>query len=214
MKTKLLLLSLFTSCIIFSQINGTKFEKYHLINKSNDTITVYGKKHTSVGLGFKIYDINGKKTENEVNPDLYDYLIFTNSNNQKITLKSLPIKREASLIFHDSTNGFMNILIENSEKDLEKGKIDFYIHEFSIGSPSSFGSNGFTGYTTNNVQRYYFKDLKGLHPIRNRSGYKKFRKLLGIELFKKMKKSNKEQGQFLFDYFTEYNKKIDNLDQE
>jgi hypothetical protein len=234
-KIILLILSLLTSTLIFSQRNETNFKEYYLnnfndatlvyspikkskhreyslIDKLNDTTLVYGKILSIENLqsGFKIFDENGNKTKQKVNPDLFKYLLYHNRENKKIILKSLPLKREPAFLFYEPTNVFMSILIENSEEDIEKGKIDFYIHEFSVGSPTSFGPNGFSGYTTNDLQRYYFKDLNGLHQIKKKSQFKNFPELLGVELYKKMRKSDKERKQFLLDYFTEYNNSVSN----
>jgi hypothetical protein len=135
-------------------------------------------------------------------------LLFTNSDGKNIILKSLPFKTESAFMFYQHTNVFMSNLIENSEEDIEKGKVDFYMHEFTVGSPSSFGPNGFSGFSPNLQQRYYFKDLNGLHQIKNKSQFKSFPEILGAELHKKMKNSDKEQKQFLLDYFTEYNNSV------
>jgi len=212
MKITLFILSLLTSTFIYSQINESKYRKYYLIDKQNDTTLVYGKILSIENLqsGFGIFDKYGNKTQQKVNPDLFKYLLYNNLEKKNIVLKSLPLNKEPAFLFYEPTNVFMSILIENSEEDIKEGKVDFYIHEFSVGSPSSFGPNGFSGYTTNNLQRYYFKDLNGLHQINKKSQFKSFPELLGVELYKKMKKSDKEREQFLHDYFTEYNNSVSN----
>lgn len=213
MKTKLLLFSLLTSTLIFSQINEDKLRKYYLIDKLNDTSLVYGKILSNENLsgGFAMFDKNGNRVHEKVNPDSFKYLLFSNSDGKTTMLKSLPFKKEPIFLFYDSENVFMSILIENTEEELKKGKIDFYTHEFTAGSPSSFGPNGFSGYTPVNIQIYYFKDLNGLHQIKNKSHFKSFPEILGVELYKKMKNSDKEQKEFLLDYFTAYNNSVEKL---
>lgn len=210
MKTKLLLLSLLTSTLIFSQINEDRLRKYYLIDKLNDTSLVYGKILSNENLsgGFNMFDKNGNRVHQKVNPDTFKYLLFSNSDGKTTMLKSLPFKKEPVFLLYDPENVFMSILIENSEEELKKGKVDFYIHEFTSGTPSSFGPNGFSGYSPVNIQIYYFKDLNGLHQIKKKSQFKSFPEILGVELFKKMRKSDKEPKEFLLDYFTSYNNSV------
>jgi len=213
-KIILFLSSLLTSTLIFSQIDKSKLREYYLINKSNDTILVYGKKLPIERLqgGFRVFNKKGIKTKLKVNPDIFKYLLFTNSDEEKISLKSLPIKRILDFRINKSTNVFMNILIENSEEEIEKGKVDFYMHKFT--AAASPGANGFSNHSSGNVKIYYFKDSSGLHQITYKYQFISFPKILGKELYRKMEKSDKGQKQFLYDYFMEYNKKIDMLNQE
>jgi hypothetical protein len=67
------------------------------------------------------------------------------------------------------------------------------------------------GYKRVHSKIYYFKDLNGLHEINFKYQFKRFPKILGKKLYKEMMNSNKDQKQFLLDYFTEYNKNIDNV---
>lgn len=195
-------------------IHKTEIREYYLIDKLNDTALIYGEILPIEFLhdGFKIFDKSGNKTRQKVNPDSYKYLFYKNIEGSPIRLKSLPIVKDLAFkMFYDPTNVFMNILIENPEEEIEKGKVDFYIHEFSVSSPSGFGPNGFYDYSSKNIQIFYFKDSIGLHQIKNKSHFKSFPKILGKELHKKMKKSDKGKKQFLLDYFNEYNNSIDKL---
>jgi len=207
-KIILFVIGLLTSTLIFSQIDKSKLRKYYLINKFNDTIPAYGKILSIERLqaGFRVFDKNGNRTKHKVNPNTYKYLLFTNSDKKSIILKSLPIKRNFAFLDKKATNVFMNILIENSEEEIEKGKVDLYMHKFT--AAGSQGANGFSGYSSGNVQTYYFKNLSGLHQITYKYQFKSFPKILGNELYKKMEKSDKGQKQFLFDYFTEYNNSV------
>ncbi len=54
----------------------------------------------------------------------------------------------------------------------------------------------------------YFQNMDGLHIIDSKSDFKQFPKILGKELYREMKKSNKVKVQFLLDYFKLYNMKI------
>lgn len=199
MKFKLILIFLLITVTVFSQKNKTKFRKYRLINKYNDTV-VYGKKLSIEKLqkGFRIFDENGKKTKHKITPDMqFKYLSFI-ENNDTIILKSL--KSIVHPTFYPYKNAFMSILIDNPNVELKKGKINFYVHSYNMHS-QMMGS-----YT---VSIIYFQDIKGMHRINHKYQYKKYPKILGKEKYKEMKKSKKGELGFLIDYFTEYNSIID-----
>jgi len=210
MKLKLLALTLLTTTIMFSQINYNKLRKYYLVNKNNDTTFVYGKKLPIVKLqsGFTIFDDNGKRTFEKVNPDNFINLIYKLDNGEMKTLKSMPAIVHKS--FYPYNNVFMTILIENTNEDLKKGKVDFYLQEHKGGSPGVMGPNGmFMGSFSVDMKILYFKDTLGMHRINYKYHFKRYPKLLGKKLFKEMVKSKKDRIQFLTDYFNKYNKSID-----
>ena len=54
----------------------------------------------------------------------------------------------------------------------------------------------------------YFQYLDGLYIIESKSDFKQFPKILGKQLYREMKNSDKDKVQFILDYFTKYNMKI------
>jgi len=209
MKLKLLLILAFTTITVFSQKNKQKFRRYYLVNKFNDTTIFLGKKKPLEKLekGFRIFDSNYKRTKHKVTPDSnFKYLVYID----KDTIKLKPLKPKVKKFAYAYTNAFMQVYIENSDKDIAKGKIDFYVHRYTVSSPGMMGPNGMMmGGVPNVSEIYYFKDLKGLHRINYKYHFKRYPKLLGKEKWFEMQKSKKSDLQFLLDYFTEYNNAID-----
>src|SRR4030066_1354059 len=100
MKTKLLLTLLIgISSLSFSQSlsnsDSNKLQNYYLINKFNDTTLVYSGTMSTEELhcGFKISDKDGQLTDQRVNPEEFNYLLFINSDGKTIKLKSFPTKK-------------------------------------------------------------------------------------------------------------------------
>ncbi|SFC66838.1 hypothetical protein SAMN04489722_103118 [Algibacter lectus] len=190
--------------------------EYTLINKLNEDITVYGFELPVNKLhgGFAALDKTGKQTGVQINPDDFVYLIFKNSEGKVVRLKSLPFKNSIGSYMY--SNAFMLTYIENLSEDMEQGKVNFYVHEFSDIRAYSFGDNGIEiggesrqGYKRKYFKSFYFEDLYGLHKINNKSDFNKFPELLGKELYRKMRRSDMEYEDFLFNYFTNYNNSID-----
>jgi len=217
MKNKLLLTLLIGfSSLSFSQSlsnsDRNKLQNYYLINKFNDTTLVYSGSMSTEELhcGFKLYDKDGQLTDQRVNPEQFNYLLFVNSYGKTIKLKSFPTKKTIQECYNK--NVFMFVLIENSDQDLKNGKVDFYSHEFTLMDPINFGEDVYgQGYKRVHSKIYYFKDLNGLHEINFKHQFKHYPKILGKKLYKKMMNSSKDQKQFLLDYFTEYNRNIVNF---
>ncbi len=194
--------------------------EYTVINKLNEDITVYGFELPVNKLhgGFAALDKTGKQTGVQINPDDFEYLIFKNSEGEVVRLKSLPFKK--SIRSHMYSNAFMITYIENLSADMEQGKINFYVHEFSEIRAYSYGYSGIynaieiggevrQGNKRKYFKSFYFEDLYGLHKINNKSDFNKFPELLGKELYRKMRRSDMEYEDFLFNYFTNYNNSID-----
>lgn len=204
-----------------SNIDRTRFQDYYLVNKSNDTILVYGLISTINKLhdGFEVYDENGNTTNITVNPEYWDYLFFKNYDGKIVTLKSLPIKK-ALLSDYYYKNVFMHVALKNSDVDIQNGKMNFYSCEFNVRSSSSYRFASGVGegdpdragrISYNYIKAFYFKDINGFHLIKTKSDFKHFPKVLGKDLYKKMKKSSKGEKQFLFDYFTKHNNSLNRL---
>lgn len=221
MKTKLLL-ALLIGCtsLSFSQklqnLDNDKPIHYYLVNKENDTTITQGEIGgiEEIQRGFFILNENNGERQ-IVNPDNFNYLFLKNSEGKTFNLKSLPIERKKITLQKNNSiknrNAFMTILIENSENDLKKGKLDLYLHEFAYDTETSNPYWDGEGEIRVKSNTFYFQDLNGLHQIYSKSDFKHFPKILGKNLYKKMMNSDKEKEQFLRDYFTEYNKKIDTL---
>ncbi|WP_405292319.1 hypothetical protein [Algibacter sp. Ld11] len=212
MKIKLIIILLIgITSLGFSQntdnFDRDKLKNYYLINKFNDTTQVHSETMRSeeIHCGFDLYDTKGRFTNKRVDPKDFKYLLFKNSEGRSIKLKSIPVKK----IIKDciKKNVFMEVLIENSDQDLKNGKVDFYSHKYTYMNSYEFGDSNFgeQGYSRDYAEDYYFKDMNGIHQINFNYQFKRFPKLLGKELYKKMKKSNKGEKQFLLDYFSEYN---------
>lgn len=231
MKAKLLFIILIgITSLSYAQelqsLDNNKAIDYYAINKSNDSIVMEGEilpiQTIQKGLTFI------SETENKrINPNDFEYLLLKNSENKTFKLKSLPPKRKA-INSGVKRNVFMTILIENSQRELEKGKLNLYLHEFisqkndghldNIGYPSDYIAqkriaSGAPRLYNKGIKHkiLYFQDLDGLHQIDSKSQFKNFPKILGKQLFKKMKKSTKDKEQFLRDYFTKYNMEIGKL---
>jgi len=218
MKTKLFLTLLIgiTSLSFsqgFSNSERAKIVNYYLINKLNDTIQVsVTNPKRSFHCGFNIYNNNGQ-LKSRVNPEHFNYLILENSLGETTKLKSLPnIKKTENC---KNRNVFVPVLIENSDQDIKKGKVDFYCHEFTSNRTTVLSSDDSIiqkGSVLVHSKIFYFKDLNGLHIVKNyKYHFKRYPKILGKQLYKKMMRSDKGEKQFLLDYLTEYNRKIDRL---
>ncbi|WP_117883232.1 hypothetical protein [Aureibaculum luteum] len=193
-------------------------QKYTVITKENDTISVYGPKVNIdfINRGFEEYDKKGQPTGGQINPINDSKILYNDNDGKTITLKSVTLPKKISGVFFE--NPFMFSLIENSEQDLKKGKIDFYVLQYTkepliesqsdINQASSEGRNYYKPKYAIKI-KYYFKDSNGLHQIDYKRQFKLYPEILGKEVFEKMKQSNKSRKQFLLDYFTEYNRKID-----
>lgn len=219
MKTKLLFaLVIGITSLNYSQelqsLDNNKLINYYLVNKSNDSTMIQGEilPIETIQRGFTFCDKTDEKIA--INPNDFKYLFLKNSEGKTFNLKSLPFKRKTFSRVVPG-NVFMTILIENSESELKKGKLNLYLHEFiylknqdysqeqSVEWPSHMEKDIFI-----KSKVLYFEDLDGLHQIDSKSQFKKFPKVLGKRLFKKMRNSSKEKEQFLLDYFTKYNMKI------
>lgn len=77
----------------------------------------------------------------------------------------------------------MSIYINHPDKELKKGKINFYMHNYNVHS-QMLGS-----YT---VSIFYFQDIKGMHQINYKYQFKRYPKLLGKKKWIEMKQSKKE----------------------
>lgn len=219
MKTKLtLILLIVITSLSFSQ-NTSNFDRdelksYYLISKLNDTTKVYSEtlKIEELHCGFILYDEKGRFTNKRVYPKQFKNLLFKNSEGKIVKLKSIPVKKRIKDCLDKVV--FMEVLIENSDQALKNGKVDFYSHKYTYMKAYKYGFNdlasrnlGEQGFSRNYSEDYYFKDLNGIHQINFMNQFKRFPKILGKELYKKMKKSNKGEKQFLLDYFAEYNGK-------
>ncbi|TXE07817.1 hypothetical protein ES711_10310 [Gelidibacter salicanalis] len=189
---------------------------YYLVNKKSDTTLIYGEKLPirTIQRGFTYLNETGD--EKTINPDDFTYLLMKNSEGKTLTLRSLPFKRK-TFSRAAKRNAFMTVLIENSESELKKGKLNLYLHdniylkskvlplEESVEWPSHMEKDQFI-----ESQTIYFQDLDGLHIIDSKSDFKDIPKVLGKKLYREMKNSDKGKVEFLLDYFTNYNMKIGN----
>ena len=212
MKHKLLLVLLLATVTSFSQKKKIKLVKYTLTNIYNEKRTYYGKENSIFYMekGFRVYNANGKKTKHKVTPDInFKYLEYVD-NETKDTILMKSLKPKKYLILYPYTNAFMQVYIENSDKDIANGKVDLYVHRFVGASPGMMGANGMMmgGGSTFN-ENIYFKDSTGLHLISKKRHFKKYPMLLGEKKWKEMKKSKKGALQYLLDYFKAYNKAIE-----
>lgn len=194
--------------------NNEKPTIYYLVNKKSDTTLIYGEilPIETIQRGFTYLTENGD--EKIINPDDFTYLLMKNSEGKTLTLKSLPFKRK-TFSRAVKRNAFMTVLIESSESELKKGKLNLYLHDYiylknkvlsqeeSVEWPSHMEKDQFIESKT-----LYFQDMDGLHIIDSKSDFKQFPKILGKQLYREMKNSYKDKVQFLFDYFTKYNMKI------
>jgi len=203
METKLFFLVCLSSFTLLSQNNKLELRKYNLINELGDTSIVYGKKLSieKIQGGFKIFDEKGNKIKEKVTPDNFKYISYKLDNGKMEILKSLPAK--VKLVAYSYKNAFMSILIEHSEQDLKRGKINLYIHTYKVHIKELGSGSHITGIV-------YFEDEKGTHRVNHKNHYKRYPKLLGIEIYKKMKKSGWGNLGFLYEYFTKHNKSIGN----
>ncbi|WP_117883236.1 hypothetical protein [Aureibaculum luteum] len=199
-----------------SNVSNTKI--YTVITEKNDTMYVIGPKKSSLNSihrGFDIYDRKGQQTGRMMIPINNKYIYYKDEYGNSIKLKSVPLEKKIKGVLFKSP--FMFTLIENTKQDLKKGKVDFYylrytrqpMQETDISIENSTGRNPYKSTSLPKIN-YYFKDSNGLHQIDSKRQFKLYPEILGKEVFKKMKQSNKNRKQFLLDYFTEYNKKIDN----
>ena len=189
---------------------------YYLVNKKNDTTLIKGEvlPIKTIQRGF-VY-ITEKGDKKTINPDNFTYLLMKNSEGKTLTLKSLPFKIK-TFSRAVKKNAFMTVLIENSENQLKEGKLNLYLHDYiylknkvlsfeeSVEWPSHMDLEKDQFIESKTL---YFQDLDGLHIIDSKSDFKQFPKILGKQLYKEMKNSDKDKVQFILDYFTKYNMKV------
>lgn len=191
----------------YNAFDGTELRKYSILTEDNYAMLVYGPVVPSYELqkGFALYDEKDKYSNIFINPNEYKYISFINSDGTVVKLKSFPV--ESRIPDYGYKNVFMHVLVENSIEDLNNGKLDFYVHEFSHTVERNYGFQ--QGYFMTYSKRYYFKDLNGMHQIDYKRQFELFPKVLGKQTYRSMKRSEKDKTQFLHDYFIEYNRKID-----
>ena len=189
---------------------------YYLVNKKSDTTLIYGEilPIETIQRGFVYLTENGDKRT--INPDDFTYLLMKNSEGKTLTLKSLPFKRK-TFSRAVKRNTFMTVLIENSENELKKGKLNLYLHNYIYLKIKDLSQEKCVEWPSHmNLEKdqfiesktLYFQYLDGLYIIESKSDFKQFPKILGKQLYREMKNSDKDKVQFILDYFTKYNMKM------
>ncbi|MCL5130497.1 hypothetical protein [Algibacter sp. L4_22] len=189
---------------------------YYLVNKKSDTTLIYGEilPIETIQRGFVYLTENEDKKK--INPDDFTYLLMKNSEGKTLTLKSLPFKRK-TFSRAVKRNAFMTVLIENSESELKKGKLNLYLHNYIYLKNKVLSQEECVEWPSHvNLEKdqfiesktLYFQYLDGLYIIESKSDFKQFPKILGKQLYREMKNSDKDKVQFILDYFTKYNMKI------